>query len=354
LYFETCYETATGLGGGQFLQLLNGPSNPLPVLQTSVAPTYYFIAGDTSPNGSTPAGTDGLITAVGTALCGPDPQVCINATAQTALVQGPQGLCHAAGLITCSSSNAPEVSINDKTHPMWSNICTFLDSVDAASPTNQNQLCNGAYTIGGQVAGLTGTGLVLLNNGGDSLSINSNGSFTFQTALPTGAGYNVTVGTQPSGETCFVSYGVGAVGTGNTSSTIVNCAGPLPPGASIANLLSASCNTNNGTSTLQMSFSVSGPVGTNFGLDSAPSYSCGQWSVLFPQGALCIRNAGDPPSTVVFFTESFTAIPGVSLPSGLYGFGGGYPNVCYPVDFPPAVFSPQQIICNDEVNILCN
>ena len=53
----------------------------------------------------------------------------------------------------------------------------------------------------------------LQDNGGDDLSVSSNGSFTFATAVMEGAGYNVTVRTNPSGQTCTVTGGSGTVGS---------------------------------------------------------------------------------------------------------------------------------------------
>ena len=47
------------------------------------------------------------------------------------------------------------------------------------------------YTVGGQVSGLAGTGLVLQNNAGDNLSITDNGAFTFPTALADGSRYDM-------------------------------------------------------------------------------------------------------------------------------------------------------------------
>jgi len=58
------------------------------------------------------------------------------------------------------------------------------------------------YTVGGNVTGLTGSGLVLQNNGGDNLAVTADGPFTFATAIAAGAPYSVTVQTQPSGQTC--------------------------------------------------------------------------------------------------------------------------------------------------------
>ncbi len=75
------------------------------------------------------------------------------------------------------------------------------------------------YTIGGTVSGLSGTGLVLQNNGGDNLAIASNGAFTFVTAIVTGNPYNVTVVTQPTNpvQTCAVTFG----GTGVATTDVV-------------------------------------------------------------------------------------------------------------------------------------
>lgn len=83
------------------------------------------------------------------------------------------------------------------------------------------------FTIGGTVSGLnTGTSVTLLDNGSDSLTVAANGTFTFKTPLPTGAAYKVTVGTQPTGETCTVTGGSGKVGTKNVTTVKVACAKP--------------------------------------------------------------------------------------------------------------------------------
>ena len=64
------------------------------------------------------------------------------------------------------------------------------------------------YMIGGSVSGLSGTGLVLQDNGGDNMPVNSGAtSFTFATAITSGSGYNVSVLSQPAGllQTCGVA-----------------------------------------------------------------------------------------------------------------------------------------------------
>src|SRR5208337_4490263 len=79
-----------------------------------------------------------------------------------------------------------------------------------------------SYTVGGTVSGLSGT-VVLQDNGGDNLSVTANGSFTFATALPTGAPYGVTVLTNPAGQTCIVANGSGTVASANVTSVSVSC-----------------------------------------------------------------------------------------------------------------------------------
>jgi 6-phosphogluconolactonase (cycloisomerase 2 family) len=85
-------------------------------------------------------------------------------------------------------------------------------------------------TIGGTVSGLTGTGLVLEDNGGDNLGIAQNGSFTFATALATGTAYAVTVLTQPTGQTCTVTDGTGTTGSANVTNVTVSCGGSASVG----------------------------------------------------------------------------------------------------------------------------
>jgi 6-phosphogluconolactonase (cycloisomerase 2 family)/alpha-tubulin suppressor-like RCC1 family protein len=80
---------------------------------------------------------------------------------------------------------------------------------------------SGPYTIGGTINGLTGAGLVLRNNGGDDLAVPANATnFTFNTAIAAGAPYNVSVQTQPAGQTCTVQNAT-ATGTANANVTSV-------------------------------------------------------------------------------------------------------------------------------------
>jgi hypothetical protein len=79
------------------------------------------------------------------------------------------------------------------------------------------------YSVGGSVSGLSGT-VVLQDNGGDNLTLTANGAFAFATKLPTGTAYNVTVKTNPSGQTCAVASGTGTIGAANVTGVAVSCA----------------------------------------------------------------------------------------------------------------------------------
>ena len=72
------------------------------------------------------------------------------------------------------------------------------------------------------MSGLSGT-VVLQDNGGDTLSVTANGSFTFATQLASGAAYNVTVQANPSGQTCTVANGSGAIASANVTNVAVTC-----------------------------------------------------------------------------------------------------------------------------------
>ena len=99
--------------------------------------------------------------------------------------------------------------------------------------------CGGAInaTIGGTVTGLSGNAsFVLQDNGGDNLTVSSNGTFTFASQIEAGSTYDVTVLSQPvvtsgnsegqpAGETCVVESGIGTVeqSIGNVDSITVVC-----------------------------------------------------------------------------------------------------------------------------------
>jgi hypothetical protein len=110
-----------------------------------------------------------------------------------------------------------------------SQVCTVSNgsgTVGNANVTNVVVSCATTYLVGGTITGLSGTGLVLRNNGGDDLTVPPNAtSFTFPTPVASGQPYAVTVATQPSNpaQTCTVANGSGTVGSANVTSVSVSC-----------------------------------------------------------------------------------------------------------------------------------
>ena len=127
----------------------------------------------------------------------------------------------------------------------------------------------GPFTIGGTVVGLTGTGMVLQNNGGDNLTIKPGGAsipFTFATAV--NGVYAVTILTQPSSpsQTCSVSNGSGTA-SGTVATVQVNCAATYTVGGTVTGLAgSGMVLQDNGGDNLKISgtgtvsFTFAGPL----------------------------------------------------------------------------------------------
>ena len=82
------------------------------------------------------------------------------------------------------------------------------------------------YPVGGSVAGLAGSGLVLQDNLGDNFAIAADGPFTFATPVASGGMYSVTVLTQPSSpaQTCTVAAGSGLIPDAAVTNVAITCA----------------------------------------------------------------------------------------------------------------------------------
>ncbi|MBS0447645.1 MAG: hypothetical protein JSR59_17010 [Proteobacteria bacterium] len=102
--------------------------------------------------------------------------------------------------------------------------CGGGGSDSSAPPSDGSPPPTGTYSIGGTVSGLTGT-LTLQDNGGDALSVSQNGTFAFAGKLDSGSAYDVTVATQPAGQTCTVTSGSGSVSQADVSAVSVACTG---------------------------------------------------------------------------------------------------------------------------------
>ncbi|TGK49977.1 glucanase [Leptospira kanakyensis] len=151
------------------------------------------------------------------------------------------------------------------------------------------------YTVGGTISMLTipfGVNtFVLQNNLGDDLTIAGNGTFTFNTAIPTGSNYSVTVLSSPQNpwQTCSVGNATGTVGStaisnvsiicsvnqynmsGNITSTV-----PLPLGLTVTNGID-SINVPGGSTSTPISFTTPVASGTAYDISitaEPPGYVC--------------------------------------------------------------------------------
>lgn len=81
-----------------------------------------------------------------------------------------------------------------------------------------------SFSVGGTVSGLTsGKSVVLQNNGGNNQAVSANGGFAFSSKLVNGAGFAVSVLTQPIGMTCSVTNGTGTISGANIAQVNVSC-----------------------------------------------------------------------------------------------------------------------------------
>ena len=153
--------------------------------------------------------------------------------------------------------------------------CTVANAsgtINHANVTNVQVTCaNNTYTVGGAVTGLGGT-LALQNNGGDDLTVTTNGSFAFGTALTDGSAYSITVSGQPSGQTCTVTNSSGTINAANVSNVQVACTdNTYTVGGRVTGLTGTLILQNNGGDDLTVT--ASGPFAFDTVLTNGEDYS---------------------------------------------------------------------------------
>ena len=236
----------------------------------------YNVTVKTNPTGQTctvtnPSGT------VGTADVTNVSVACVNQVAPTHAVGGTiSGL---SGTVVLENNGANDLStsangafafstplaegaaynVTVKTNPTGQ-TCTVTNpsgTVGTADVTNVSVACvTPTDAVGGTISGLSGFSgtVVLQNNGANDLSASANGSFAFSTQLTQGAAYNVTVKTNPTGQTCTVTNPSGTVGTADVTNVSVTCVTPTySVGGTISGLSGTVVLENNGANDLSTS-----------------------------------------------------------------------------------------------------
>jgi 6-phosphogluconolactonase (cycloisomerase 2 family) len=242
----------SGLSGGSLTLLLNGanalvvPANGAFKFATPIASAYTVSVG-TQPAGQTCSVGQGT----GVAATANVTNVVVSCSTNSYTVSANvSGLASGAQFVlddnggdaTTVNSNgnvtfAGRIAYNGSynvsvaTQPVGQTCTVSNGSVSGvtANATNVNVVCStNSYTITGSVTGLSGT-LVLQNNGANSTTITTTGSFTFTTPVAYVGSYNVTVGTQPTNQTCTVTNGSATGVTGNVSNVSVQCVSTSNP-----------------------------------------------------------------------------------------------------------------------------
>ncbi len=200
-------------------------------------------AGAGSGSGSAPVVIGGTVTGlVGTGLIlldnGGDARSVTHDGAFTFASTVAAGGAYAVTVLTQPSGPAQVCSVANGSGTATSNI------------TDVQVMCaTSSFAIGGTVVGLSGTGLVLADNGSDNLAITGNGSFAFPIAIASGATFAVTIASQPTGpaQTCSVVGGTGAVVGADVTSVVVNCStDAFAIGGTVTGLAGTATLQNNG------------------------------------------------------------------------------------------------------------
>ena len=212
----------------------------------------------------------------------------------------------------------------------WSRLAVFVLSTMASitvvgcsgggSSSSPGPTPASTYTIGGTIAGLTGTGLVLQNDGGNNLTVSASAtSFTFATAVPSGGGYDVTILTQPSGQTCVVSSGSGTASATVTTVTIA-CTSPDTISGTITGLTGTGLVLqDNGGNNLTVSANA-----TSFSFSTAVN-SGGAYSVSVltqPAGESCTVSNGSGTATANVTNISIACVPAYIVGGSVFGLSG--------------------------------
>ncbi len=206
----------------------------------------------------------------------------------------------AAGL---SSGTTYTVAVATQPTGQTCSVANGKGTIGSANVANVVVTCsNQAYSLGGTVSGLNGSGLVLVN-GQDTVTVSSGAdNFTFPTAVAFGSSYSVTVQTQPGGLACSVSNGTGTMPAAAVISVAVSCSDqPFTVGGTIAGL---GANTglvlSNGTDQLTVAANATTflmPTGVSFGSNyavavqsSPPGLTCSVSNGSGTMGTLNITN----------------------------------------------------------------
>ena len=131
--------------------------------------------------------------------------------------------------------------------------CLLTNGSGTVSSTNYSGIVitctDNTYTVGGTISGLSGD-ITLLNNGGNPITISSNGQFIFSSSLTPNSNYLVIISTQPSSQLCTINQNSGTIINSNVNDILVICSNAYTIGGSITGLMGSLTLLQKGTDPL--------------------------------------------------------------------------------------------------------
>jgi uncharacterized repeat protein (TIGR03803 family) len=128
-------------------------------------------------------------------------------------------------------TSAYAVTVQTQPTGLTCSVSNGTGTMGSAAITNIAVTCSAnTYTVGGTISGLTASGLVLLNNGGDATTLSANATqFTMNTGVAYGSPYAITVQTPPTGLVCSVSNGTATMGAADVTNVSIACGSNFTP-----------------------------------------------------------------------------------------------------------------------------
>ncbi len=242
------------------------------------------------------------------------------------------GLFIFTGLLQAGQSYSVTIK-SQPANPFQTCTLTNGSGIVARNVTNIQLTCvtTPSFTVGGTVTGLTGAGLVLLDNGADALAVSQDGAFTFATPVQTSRPYSVSVQTQPSGpvQSCALTNRAGTMGGSAIGSVAVVCTtSAFTVGGSVTGLPAGSSVTllNDGFDARTVAGSGTGaaPVAFLFGVPvaSGRSYAAVQTATSGPVSCSVTAGANGAVTNGNLTAIQVTCVPAFTLSGTLSGVAG--------------------------------
>ncbi|WP_153067412.1 hypothetical protein [Steroidobacter cummioxidans] len=218
---------------------------------------------------------------------------------------------------------AYSVSVHSQPAAQTCSISNGSGTMGTADVATVDVVCSvNTATVGGSVSGLIGS-VVVQNNGADTRTISSDGPFDFATAMAWGSSYNVSIQSQPAGQTCTVGNGGGIVGASNVVSVTITCStNTYTVGGTVSGLSGTVALQNNGADMIVISsngsFTFSTPVAQG-GIYNATvqAHPVGQTCVIVnDSGVMGASNVTNVGVTCAYIQTTISVAARASIPVG--------------------------------------